>query len=229
MKKAIRNIGTGLLIVIALMMVPTLSACGESKDNAEPKSFYAQGLEVIQLMSEMTRTEEYLNSVGAISNQIEVIQKLGAGDYSSPKAVYAISVTDDNLAVMIELNRLGNASEELKNYLMQRVIGSLMTSVNGMNSSDSLIVSSVCSAGKTFVNQNAAEDVIYLYTYEDASPVAVTFIIGEEQTVSASGTFILNDQFTCGSADEIKSFFSKMIFINMIEMTVDVTEVQIEK
>ncbi len=224
MKKAFRNICTGLLIVITLIMVPTLSACSKSKDNADTKSFYAQGLEVIQLMSEMARTEEYLNSVGAGSSQIEVIQKIGTGDYSSPKAVYAISVTDDNLAAMTELNRLGNASEELRNYLMQRVFGSLMTVINGMSSTVSVTASTVCSAGKTFVNQNAAEDVIYLYTYEDASSVAVTFIIGEEQTVSASGTFVLNDQFTCGSADEIKSFFSDVIGI-----AADVTEVQIEK
>ncbi len=224
MKKSIRNTFIGLLIVIALIMVPGLSACSESKDNADTKSFYAQGLEVIQLMSEMARTEEYLNSVGAGSSQIEVIQKIGTGDYSSPKAVYAISVTDDNLAAMTELNRLGNASEELRNYLMQRVFGSLMTVINGMSSTVSVTASTVCSAGKTFVNQNAAEDVIYLYTYEDASSVAVTFIIGEEQTVSASGTFVLNDQFTCGSADEIKSFFSDVIGI-----AADVTEVQIEK
>ena len=81
--------------------------------------------------------------------------------------------------------------------------------------------SSVCTVGKTFVNENATEDVIYLYTYENALPVAVTFTIGEDQAVSASGVFVMYDGFTCGSADEIKSFFSDII--------VDVTEVQPEK
>ncbi len=221
MKKAIRNNLIGLQIVIALIMVLSLSACSNSKDNADTKSLYAQGLEVVQLMSEMTRTEEYVNIYTGDSEINTVLRKISTGNYSSPKAVYAISITDDTLAAMAELNNLGNASEELKIFLMQRVLGSLMTQINGMSGVENLAASSVCTVGKTFVNENAAEDVIYLYTYEDALPVAVTFTIGEEQAVSASGVFVMYDGFTCGSADEIKSFFS--------DITVDVTEVQPEK
>ena len=48
----------------------------------------------------------------------------------------------------------------------------------------------------------------------------MTFTIGEDQTVSASSVFVMYDEFTCGSADEIESFFS--------DITVEVTEVQAE-
>ena len=63
--------------------------------------------------------------------------------------------------------------------------------------------------------------MIYLYTYENARPVAVTFSVGENQAVSASGMFIMYDGFTCGSAAEIESFFS--------DISVDVSEVVPEK
>lgn len=221
MKKSTRNIIIGLLIVIALIMVLSLSAFNSIKSNVETKSLYAQGLEVVQIMSEMTQTEEYVDIHTGNSEIKTVIQNISTGDYSSPKAVYAISITDDNLAAMAELNSLDSASEELKTFLMQRVLGSLMTQINGMSGVENLAASSVCTVGKTFVNENATEDVIYLYTYEDALPVAVTFTIGEDQAVSASGVFVMYDGFTCGSADEIKSFFSDII--------VDVTEVQPEK
>lgn len=221
MKKSIRNIIIGLLIVIALIMVLSLSAFNSIKSNVETKSLYAQGLEVVQIMSEMTQTEEYVDIHTGNSEIKTVIQNISTGDYSSPKAVYAISITDDNLAAMAELNSLDSASEELKTFLMQRVLGSLMTQINGMSGVENLAASSVCTVGKTFVNENATEDVIYLYTYENALPVAVTFTIGEDQAVSASGVFVMYDGFTCGSADEIKSFFSDII--------VDVTEVQPEK
>lgn len=221
MKKSIRNIIIGLLIVIALIMVLSLSACSSNKGNAETKSLYAQGLDVVQIMSEMTQTEEYVDLHTGNSEIKTVIQNISAGDYSSPKAVYAVSITDDNLAAMAELNSLDSASEELKTFLMQRVLGSLMTQINGMSGVENLAASSVCTVGKTFVNENATEDVIYLYTYENALPVAVTFTIGEDQAVSASGVFVMYDGFTCGSADEIKSFFS--------DITVDVAEVQPEK
>ena len=74
---------------------------------------------------------------------------------------------------------------------------------------------------KTFVSENAFENVINIYVYEGAAPVAVTFTLGEDQTVSATGTFLLYDGFTCGSAEEIKAVFS--------DITVQVTEVVPEK
>ena len=141
-------------------------------------------------------------------------------DFSSPKAVYAISIAEDDLAAMVGSNP-DNVSEELKNYIMQKSLASLMMQINGMSSVENLAASSVCTVGKTFVNGNVTEDVIYLYVYENAIPVAVTFTIGENQAVSASGIFIMYDGFTCGSADEIKSFFN--------DITVDVSEVLPEK
>lgn len=221
MKKSIRNILIGLAIVIALIMVLSLSACGNSEINKESKSLYAQGLEVVQLMSEMTQTEEYVDIHTGNSEIKTVIQNISSGDYSSPKAVYAISITDENLAAMAELNSLDSASDELKTFLTKRILGSLMTQINGMSGVEKLAASSVCTVGKTFVNENVTDDVIYLYTYENAIPVAVTFTIGEDQSVSASGVFVMYDEFTCGSVDEIKSFFSDII--------VDVKEVQPEK
>ena len=224
MKKSIRNILTGLVVIVAFIMILSFSACSNNsndKENAETKSLYAQGLEVVQLMSEMTQTEKYVDIHTGNSEIKTVIQNIGTGNYSTPKAVYAISITDKNLAAMAEVDNLNNASEELKDFLMKRVLGSLMTQINGMSGVENLAASSVCTVGKTFVNENATEDVIYLYTYENAIPVAVTFTIGEDQAVSASGVFVMYDGFACGSTDEIESFFS--------DITVEVTEVQPEK
>ena len=209
------------LVLALVIMVLSLSACSNNESNSKTKSLYAQGLEIVQLMSEMTRTEEYVDIHTGDSEIKTIISDISTGDYSSPKAVYAISISDDNLAAMAELDSLENASEELKTFLMNRVLGSLMTQINGMSGVEKLAASSVCTVGKSFVNENATDNVIYLYTYENALPVAVTFTVGEDQAVSASGVFVLYDEFTCGSADEIKAFF--------IDIIVEVTEVQPEK
>lgn len=214
MKKSIRN------MLISLLIIFSLSACG-NKRNVETKSLYEQGIEIVQLMSEMSQTEEYVDIFTGNSEIKTIIRSISIGDYSSPKAVYAISITNDNFATMEELNNLDNTSKELKNFLMQKTRGSLMPQINSLSGVENLAASSVCSVGKTFVNENAAEDVIYLYTYENALPVAVTFTIGENHSVSASGVFVMYDGFTCGSAAEIKSFFS--------DITVDVSEVLPEK
>lgn len=52
--------------------------------------------------------------------------------------------------------------------------------------------------------------MIYLYTYDNAKPVAITFTVGEDGSVSASGTFVMYDKFNCGSVEEIKAFFSDL-------------------
>ena len=185
MKKSIRNILICAVIILALAMALSFSACGSNKDHAETKSLYAQGLEVVQLMAEMTNTEAYIDIHTGDSAIKDIIQSISNGDYSAPKAVYAISITDENLTAMAELGNLDNASEELKSVLMQRVLGSLIPQINGMSGVENLAASSVCTVGKTFVDENATENAIYLYTYENATPVAVTFTVGEDQAVSA--------------------------------------------
>lgn len=221
MKKIIKNIIVSFAIGIAAVMVLSLSACSKNESKPEQKSLYAQGLEVVQLMAEMTQTEEYVDLHTGNSEIKTIIKNISSANYTIPKAVYSISITEENLAAMSELNNLDNASEGLKNFLLQRVLGSLMTQINGMSGVENLAASSVCTVGKTFVNENANEDVIYLYTYEEAKPIAVTFTVGEDNAVSATGVFVMYEGFTCDSMEDIKSFFS--------DIAVEVAELQVEK
>jgi hypothetical protein len=219
MKKLIAFV-LALMIVVLGMFGCSNNESGESNSKTETKSLYTQGLEVIQMMSEMTRTEEYVDILIGDSNIKTVIQDISTGDYSDPKAVYAITVSDENLATMAELDNFGNVSKELKNLMKKRIFSALISQINGRSGQVKLAAASVCAAGKTFVNENATDNVIYLYTYENANPVAVTFTVGEDGAVSANGVFVLYDAFTCDSADEIKAFFNDIA---------EVTEVQPEK
>lgn len=215
MKKSI------LAMILALIMTFSFSACGENVEKAKTKSLYAQGLEVIQLMLEMAQTEEYIDMLAGSTEIKAVVQDISTGDYSKPKAVYAISITDAELAFMAEFDSPDDISDDLKTLLMQKLRGSLMMRINGMSGALNLAAASVCTAGKTFVDEGVTEDIIYLYTYDDAFPVAVVFTVGEDHAVSASGTFVMFDGFTCGSADEIEAFFGYV--------DIDVVEVHAEK
>ncbi len=215
--KKIKKILATIFITVILFC---LCACDNNTKKNATKSLYHQGLEIVNLMSEMTQSEEYVNVYTGSSEIKSVVQNISKGEYTTPKAVYAISITDENRAAMVELGNLEGSSEELQKVLMQRVLGSVMTQINGMSGVANLAASSVCTIGKTFVNSDVIEDVIYLYTYENALPVAVTFTVGEDGSISANGVFVLYDGFTCGSVDEIKSFFS--------DITVDVSKVAAE-
>ena len=207
-----------IAFVLVLTIILGLAACGVAKEVKESKSLYAHGLEVVSMLSEMTRSENFIGIYTANSEIKDIILALGESSYEHPDVVYSITVPEDTLTGMAELSNLEGASEELKSYLMQRVMASLMSQINAMSGVENLAASSVCTVGKTFVSENATENVIYIYVYEGTAPVAVTFTLGEDHTVSATGTCIFYDGFTCGSAEEIQSVFSD-IAVNVTEVT----------
>ncbi len=208
------------ITVSALLSVLVLSACGNNKSNTETKSLYTQGLEVIQLMTEIIQNEEYINLTATDSTK-SAIQELAEGDYSAPKAVYSIQTSDTELEKLAEMNGFGNISDNMKSFIFPKIYGSLINQINGKGGVEDIAVAGICTAGKTFVNENADENIIYLYTYENTAPIAVTFIKGDDNSVSANGSFVMYEEFTCDSADEIEEFFDYI--------TVEVTEVNTEK
>lgn len=211
MKKAIA-------FVVVLTIILGLAACGVAQEATESKSLYAHGLDVIGMLSEMTSSESLIGIYTANSEIKDIILALGDHSYETPDAVYAITIPEETLMGMAELSNLGNASDELKSFLTQRVMSSLMSQINAMSGVEDLAASSVCTVSKTFVSENATENVIYIYVFDGTAPVAVTFMLGEDHTVSATGTFIFYDGFTCGSAEEIQRVFSD-IEVNVTEVT----------
>lgn len=198
-----------IALLMALLMLG-LTACGSET------SLYAHGLDVVQMLSEMAQSEECIGLYTADAAIGSLVQEIGEQDHWAPKAVYAISVTDENLSAMAELDGM-ELSDELKAYLKQRTLSTLVPQINAQSGVEALAAASICTAGKTFVSKDAESDVIYIYAYENAVPTAVTFTVGEDGAVSASGVFIMNENFTCGSAEEIENFFS--------DISVEVTEV----
>ena len=210
---------TGSFIVVAaLVFAIGLSACGS---DSETTSLYSEGLEIVQIMSEMVQSESYINLYTGDSSVQSIVQSLANGDYSSPKAVYAISVPEKSLEAMAELDPLDSASENLRGFALKRVFGALMTRVNAMSGAENLAAASICTASKTFVDENADDDIIYLYTYDNAVPIAVTFMAGDNKSVSANGVFVMDDKLSLDSAEEIETLFDGL--------TVEVTEIKPEK
>lgn len=208
-----------LAVLLSAIVLLTLCACGgETSTKTEEKSLYEHGLDVIAVMSEMTQLESYVETYTGSGEIKEVVKSIGEGDYAAPKAVYAITASAEQIAAYAEVDALEGASEALQNVMENKFVVALTTQVNGFAGVEQLAAASVCTAGKTFVSNEISESVIYLYTYENARPVCITFTCGEDSTVSASGLFMMYDEFTCDSAEEIEEFFS--------EIGVKVSEVQ---
>lgn len=202
------------LLALALSMALILGGCAGQKAPAEPsqpepspvKSLYDQGQELVTLMGEMAGSSQYLRLYTENEEMLSLASEAGSGDLSEPKAVYRVRIPETALTGILELVGLTGLSDlpkDLRESVKARAFSSIPTQLNALGGANVLAAASICTASKTFVSSETAEPVIYLYTYQNAVPAAVTFLPGEEGAVSATGIFILYDQFRADSPEDL--------------------------
>jgi len=196
---------------MAFALVISLCACnGESGNASGEKTLLEHGLEVVASMDEMASSEKYVNFYTGSAEMAEIVKDISKGDHSKPDAVYKITVDKNAMEAWDILGGLEGLSENLKTAMRQKAFGAaLITQINAQNGSATLAATTICTAGKTFVSSEGDGDAIYLYVYENACPAAVSFVRGEDNSVSASGTFILNDGFDASSPESLEAFFGE--------------------
>lgn len=188
-------------IVLLLLSVFAFCSCGEKK---ETKSLLEHGLDVIDLMVDGLRSEEYIEIFVSSEEIIEILTEAGKGDYSEPDKVYEIKISEETMSDLMDMDDFDDLSEELQNVLMNRMLSSMTTQLNARGGTELLAANAVANMGKTFVfDDEEFENCIYLYVYEDAKPIVVTFIAGEDGVVSAVGSPILLDGVDWDSKSDI--------------------------
>ncbi len=208
-----KKVGKSIFIVLVLGMVLLFGACDNAEKNSSDKSLYEHGLDLIALLEEIAESEAYLEIyTNASSDMYEIISTVAEGDYTDPKAVYQITISDDMLLKILEVANtdINGLSDTLKEYVKSRAQNSIVSIINNTGGAYMVAASSICTAGKTFVSDEQVGNVIYLYTYEDAVPAIVTFREGENGAVSASGSFIFYEDFKTDTEQKIEQFFAEL-------------------
>ena len=180
-----------LVLLLACVMVTTVfSSCVKEKTLAE------YGEEVISLMVEAVGNEDYKALYGSAPHYAETIDGIKAGDYSKIKAIYELVITEEDI-----LSQQGfdvdeeSMSAELYSYICSSAYTSFGSKINiKTGDTDAIIAASIFAMQKSFVS---AKDVnkIYLYVFENGTPIAVTFVSGGDRVIKASGGFIINEDF----------------------------------
>lgn len=200
-----------LLTVIGAVAV--LNGAKNSSKAAESKSLYEHGLDMVALLDEMVGNDSYVDMF-SVSDEIgAVIEAIDEGDYSEPAAVYEWVVTEEqrnNLISDIGTEHVGEMSDALKKNLQQRLFASVVSQMNGGTGVTNLAASSICTIGKSFVSDRMEQDALYLYVYEDAQPIAVTFTAGEDGAVSASASFLMAEELKGATGQTFESYFAKL-------------------
>ncbi len=183
------------------LSLSVLAGCAAAEEN----KLYDKGLEAAAQIKEMTESESYLQFMSGSQMITDHLKDAGAKDPQSPKAVYRITI--EEALKVFGLDEIEGFSDSLKDMLRDRCYSAVAQQINAMGGAELIAASSVCTTSKSFRDEAFHGNVIYLYVYEDAAPVMVSFSEEEDQTVCASASLILYDGFKFGIPEEIKTFF----------------------
>ena len=202
------------IAVVFLMVFLAFSLCaceGQSSDKISGKTLLEHGLDVVATMDEMAGSDEYISFYSGSKDLAEIVKDIGKGDHSAPVAVYKITIAKEAMDAWDMLSGLEGLSENLKTAMRQKAFGAaLITQINAQSGATTLAATSVCTAGKTFVSTEGNGDAIYLYVYENACPAAVSFVRGEDDSVAATGTFLLNEELDTSNPEVLAEFFGEI-------------------
>ncbi len=176
------------LLCLCLALLLLLTACSAPASGSE-KPLIDQGLEVIKLMSEMAGNEAYHKLHSANEEVTNTLKKI-PGNYSNPTQVYSLTVPED---LFFEIP--AGVSPALKAHLQRLTMVSFPNQINAKSGNITVAAASICMASKTFVNR-FAKNSLYLYFFADGVPAAVSFSVGDDDTVLAQGTFLLAENFS---------------------------------
>ena len=180
-----------IILSIFINMISNSSLTQSEILSDKNNTIYEHGLDVVAMLAEITHSEEYIQAFSSSEDIINIIKKIGEGNYTTPQTVYKITFDMDNVLKTSDMLDLEKASDTLITNLKGRVLNSIITGINSRSGVTALAATSVCATGKTFVSNEIHEEMIYLYTFSDTVPVAVAFTPGENNTVTASGNFLL--------------------------------------
>ncbi|MBO4385651.1 MAG: hypothetical protein J5817_01415 [Treponema sp.] len=219
MKKAILT-ATTMLISICI-------ACGAKAISKKPKTLIEHGLSLISLMKEKAGNQSFLNLMSNGNDGIaEKMKEIASGNVSKSSAVYCMSGDFYNFGTFL-FNRMDlsgtwkNPEEDfysapLKEEMNKRFVSAIPASWNARVGSTELAVASLLQSEKAFVSKELKSDCIYIFEFQDTYPVAVCFMLYDNNAVLAKSSYIFDRDYV-PQLKEVLEKFGKGIKLEQIK------------
>ena len=219
MKKAILT-ATTMLISICI-------ACGAKAISKKPKTLIEHGLSLISLMKEKAGNQSFLNLMSNGNDGIaEKMKEIASGNVSKASAVYCMSGDFYNFGTFL-FNRMDlsgtwkNPEEDfysapLKEEMNKRFVSAIPASWNARVGSTELAVASLLQSEKAFVSKELKSDCIYIFEFQDTYPVAVCFMLYDNNAVLAKSSYIFDRDYV-PQLKEVLEKFGKGIKLEQIK------------
>ena len=186
------------LIMAVLCAILVLSSC----EKTEYPTFEEKGMEIIGIMEDMINSEKYLEIYGMSDDVVDIVNFAAEGDYSESEHIYEIKISDDIEDVLgVELDCL---PKSIKKIMKAKLPATFISSLNSTAGSSSIAAAAMTTASTTFLTDET-ESTLYIYTFEDGTPIAVAYAVNDEGICSASGTFLfVTDDYDFSSAKNLE-------------------------
>lgn len=204
------------------LSVGMMAACSKESPKQPEDILYENGLKMIGTMTEMVHSEYYQYFSTPSEEMQDMIGKIADGDYSQPKAVYEIAYTqemiEEFLAQEVGADELyKDIPENLKKDLCQRVFTSMATMITARGGgATSLAVAAIFRPIDSFVCEGLSSNRMYVYCFEQGYPVMATFILGQDNSVQESASFIIIEE---ASVEDIFNMLQQLPGCKVTEIT----------
>lgn len=213
-------------IISIILTIILFTGCTDAEKievDRTPMELYEHGLDVVAVMNEMINSDSFLQLYTMGTDIHNVVADIRTGDYSSPAAIYELKVSKEELVALytseMDPDFMKGFSEELTAEVDKKMNGAVVSIINGMAGMEELAASSICTAEKLFVYEELKDNTLYLYMYENALPVVVSFVVGDHGAAEAVGSFLMLEDFKNADHEFIENYFGNFsIEVKALEM-----------
>lgn len=210
-----RRLILGLLLVTLLLCI---SGCGKSKKPKDSLSsdiesdLYDKGISMIESLEALKNDAGYIRNTGLTSELQDVYQKLKAVECNTLVDVFRVSHLEDSVETFIAIapEKMDDDSKKYYKENMVRSMGNMI--VNYSAGVKELAVIGTINYETSFVNKKLATSEAYIYCYQDAYPILVTYIPGADGSVRAKATYLFADSLINAEpevlGDAIRGYFN---------------------
>ena len=200
------------LVLLILCAILVFSAC----EKTEYPTFEEKGMEIVGVIEEMINSEEYLEIYSIqVDDVMSYINSAAEGDYSEAEHIYELKF-DDDIADMLNVE-LDGLPKSLKEMMKAKLPAAFISLMNNRVGSAAIAAASMTTASTMFLTDETG-NAIYIYTFEEGYPIAVTFAVNDEGICSASGTFLFGaDELDFSSAKKLEKSLGGEVEVKKIK------------
>ncbi len=186
------------LVIICLLCA---SACADT--------LAQEACRLAQRIDELADNDMYLKLMLSSEDVIGAAKAFGQGDRSQPAMMVSVDLSTAGAAMLDMIAREGVVLDQTtREAVMSRLKTSLLVSAVATRGTLTLAASSALTAGDFFAFDMEAGDGLFILFYEDACPVAVTWV-AQKGAVSMSAMFLpLEELADCTTPEMVADWFA---------------------